>query len=111
MKKNGNHKSPKTAAFVARAERALRRAATCKPRTASSACPSSSGKMAGWWKSWCEQRGDAMTHISNIRILKSYICENFCPKRTLAGDLSRTVTFGRIAEQYFKSINAAFKMF
>jgi hypothetical protein len=42
--------------------------------------------------------------------LESYICEDFCPERTLAGGLSRTVTFGRVAEQYFKQINAAFKM-
>jgi hypothetical protein len=42
--------------------------------------------------------------------LESYICEDFCPERILAGDLSRTVTFGRIAEQYFKRISAAFKM-
>jgi len=42
--------------------------------------------------------------------LESYICEDFCPERTLAGGLSRTVTFGRIAEQYFKRINDAFKM-
>lgn len=42
--------------------------------------------------------------------LESYICEDFCPERTLQGGLSRTVTFGRVAEQYFKRINAAFKM-
>jgi hypothetical protein len=42
--------------------------------------------------------------------LESYICEDFCPERILAGDLSRTVTFGRLADQYFKRISAAFKI-
>lgn len=42
--------------------------------------------------------------------LESYIYEDFCPERTLTGGLSRSVTFGRLAEQYFKRINAAFEM-
>jgi hypothetical protein len=42
--------------------------------------------------------------------LESYICEDFCPERYFEGGSSRTVTFGRIAEQYFKRINAVFKM-
>ncbi len=42
--------------------------------------------------------------------LESYICEDFSPERTLAAGLSRTMTFAELAEQYFKRINAVFKM-
>jgi hypothetical protein len=42
--------------------------------------------------------------------LESYICEDFSPERYFAGRSSRTMTFAELAEQYFRKINAVFKM-